>query len=226
MISLIVVNFNSYDFLELLVESINIFSKIDYELIVVDNSYVKQNISGNNIKVFTQENNIGHGAGLNLGVKQAKFPYIMFLDVDVHFLKHNWEDYFLRKIKHCDVIGAKGVESKPIRPACMFLKKEFASYDWNSTPGYKGHRITPDGFDVAIKAYHEMIKDNVKIEFMESYQNRYKTITGEEWGLENTSLCYHHWHASHLKERQIDFPEDNLIENKKKLFNNIPWRIL
>ena len=29
--------------------------------------------------------------------------------------------------------------------------------DWRATSGYKGHRITPEGFDVGIVAYHQMI---------------------------------------------------------------------
>lgn len=149
----------------------------------------------------------------------------MFLDVDVHMLQYQWEEPFVTHMAQYDVIGAKGVPEKPIRPACMFMKRDVAvRHDWQPTPGYKGHRVTPDGYDVAIAAYHNMVKEGTKIAFMGSYPNRYGTLTGEEWGIEGEPLVYHHWHGSHLAERQVDF-DTNLETEKEKLFSQIPWRL-
>ena len=225
MISIICVNWNSYDFLQVMMESLNWFSQFPHELIVIDNSIEKKIVKG--AKWFPQKSNIGHGAGLNEGVKQSnpQFPYVMFLDVDVHFLKHGWENDFLTNLSKNDVVGAQGVPEKPIRPACMFMKRGIATkYDWKPTPGYKGHRVTPKGFDVAIEAYHQMTNDGVQIKFMESYPNRYGTLTGEEWGL-GCPLVYHHWHGSHTKERQVDF-ENDLEKEKQKLLSSVSWRLL
>ena len=168
--------------------------------------------------------NIGHGEGLNRGVKLAKFDFVMFLDVDAHILCHNWEEPFLRMMEQFDVIGGRGVPAKPIRPACMFLKKEFSGYDWRPSDGYKGHRITPEGTDVAIRAFYQMQADGVRIGFLEGIQSRYDTHTGEEWCIESKPLVYHHWHGSHLAERQVDFTID-LHSEKKKLFDSIAWRV-
>ena len=224
MISIITVNWQSYDFLSILIESLELFSSFKYELVVIDNSIEKKEVSRTNVKWIPQESNIGHGQGLNEGSKHVIYPYVMFLDVDVHFLKRGWEESFLKLMVENDVVGAEGVPEKPIRPACMMMKKGIATkYDWSPTPGYKGHRVNPDGFDVAISAYHKMIKDNVKISFMNSYPNRYGTLTGEEWGIEEP-IVYHHWHGSHTKERQVDFKID-LESEKLKLFSSIPWRL-
>jgi len=226
MISIITVNWNSYDFLELLIESLDRFSHVAHELVVIDNSIHKRTVSRKNVRWVPQETNIGHGCGLNEGVKESnkRFPFLMFLDVDVHFIQHRWEGYFLKKMKDFDVIGAKGVPEKPIRPACMFMKRELGRHDWKPTEGYRGHRVTPDGYDVAIAAYHNMVKDGTKIGFMESFPNRYDTLTGEEWGLDGQPLVYHHWHGSHLTERQVDFEEPLDVE-KAKLFEKIQWRL-
>lgn len=210
MISLITVNWKANDFLELLTESIDRFTHVPHELVVIDNS----------------ENNIGHGAGLNLGVQKSTSEFVMFLDCDTHFLKHHWEDQFLES-EH-DVVVAKGSPEKPIRPACLFMKRKVAiAYDWRATEGYQGHRITPEGTDVAIAAYYEMMKDGVSIQFLNSFPNRYDTATGEEWGF-NEPLVYHHWHGAsiHLPCRQADFPTVDLIEEKAKLFSRITWRML
>lgn len=226
MISLITVNWHAYDFLEVLIESLEIYTTKEVELVVIDNSTSKREIPQKTyIRHIPMSRNIGHGEGLNLGSKLAKFEFVMFLDIDTHFLRHNWHDPLLEMMKTFDVVGGRGVPVKPIRPACMFMKKELAcSYDWRPTEGYKGHRITPDGTDVAIKAYHQIKNNGLKIGFLETVPNRYGTKNGEEFTAFGESLVYHHWHGSHLVERQVDFPNFNLIEDKKVLFESIPWR--
>lgn len=230
MISIVTVNWNSYDFLDLLIESIEFYTNVDWDLIVIDNSIQKKRIMRYHVHQIITEENIGHGAGLNLGADKAVrlFPfnrYVLFLDVDTHFLCHNWESEFLSLIKECDVIVAPGVPAKPIRPACLFTDTKTAlSYNWEASPGYKGHRVTPEGTDVAVAAYHQMTKDGVRLKLMDVHPNHYGTHTGEEWGLNGRALVYHHWHGSHLDERQIDFPNVNLQEEKSKLFSKIIWR--
>lgn len=225
-ISIISVNWNAYDFARVLIESAKIFTNRPYEIIIVDNSTVKEDLSYENVKQFPQWSNTGHGEGLNFGSLQATYPFVLFLDIDCHFIKRGWDDLFFKAIEGFDVIAGRGVPEKPIRPACMFLKQEIAvRYDWRPTPGYRGHRITPTGFDVAIQAYHTMLEDSVKIKLIESQCNRYKTLNGEEWLVDNIPVVYHHWHGSHLKERQADFKED-LLKDKQTLFSKLPWRIL
>jgi len=225
MISIVTVNFNSYDFLDLLIESLERYSSLPYELIVIDNSTIKQQISRDNVSQHQMPKNIGHGEGLNRGAKLAKFDFVMFLDVDAHILCHHWENPFLDMMTQFDVIGGRGVPAKPIRPACMFMKKEFSTYDWKPSDGYKGHRVTPEGTDVAIRAFYQMQTEGVKIGFLEGTKSRYGTYTGEEWCIGGKPLVYHHWHGSHLVERQVDFTVD-LQAEKKKLFESVIWRTL
>ena len=232
MISIITVNYNSYDFLHLLIESLEIFSTLPYELIVVDNSIEKQTIEREHVHVFPMTNNIGHGRGLNNGIYQnsklfPKQPFIMFLDVDCHILCHRWEASFIGMMKKFNIIGGRGMPEKPIRPACMFMKREIAeAYDFRDTISYQGHRVTPTGYDVAILAYYKIMADGNDIGFLEAEGNRYGTLNGEEFVSENgVPLVYHHWHGAHLKERQeLDFPDDDLMLDKDKLFANISWR--
>lgn len=223
MISIISVTWNSYDWLKILLESIDLYTTLEHEVIIVDNTVISQKVD--NVKHIVNNKNIGHGEGLNLGIKHASYPYILFLDVDCHILCRNWENQFLELMNSYDVIGGKGVPQKPIRPACMFLKSEIAQkYDFSATPGYRGIRGGIEGYDVAIKAYHQMLQDNIKIKLIDSIPSRYNTISGEEWCIK-TPIVYHNWHGTHLKERQVDFVDD-LLENKQKLFNQIPWRVL
>lgn len=233
MINIITVNWNCYDFLWLMIESLQRFSSIPHELIVIDNSEERIKVNEPNVHQFFMQSNIGHGEGLNEGIKKAsemfpKNPFYMFLDIDCHFLCHNWEENFVKTMTEYDVVGGKGPASKPIRPACMFVKKNIATnYDWTATKGFKGNRVTPGGLDVAIKAYHLMLRDNVKINLIDSNKdNRFGTINGEEWEIKKQPVVYHHWHGSTLDIRQEDFPDCDLKKDKDKLFQNIPWRLL
>lgn len=231
MITIVTVNWNSYDFLYLMIESLQRFSSLPYELIVIDNSDSDKRLRVNepNVYQFLMQTNIGHGRGLNHGVMKAveMFPkqrFLMFLDVDCHILCYNWEQYFLNKMKNYSLIGARGVPSKPIRPACMFMRKEIMKQDWNASDGYRGNRLTPGGFDVAIKAYYKIMAEH-DVGFLESHKNRYGTLNGEEWTIDDTPVVYHHWHGASLHIRQEDFPHNDLIEDKKYLFSKIPWHL-
>lgn len=230
MITIITVAWNAYDLVGLLVESLYFLSEFPYEIIVVDNSDPRQQLNMPHVHQFFMPANIGHGRGLNHGVAKAfelfpANPFLMFLDCDCHIVKPKWEAAFIGKMKDYDIIGGKGPASKPIRPACMFMKKEIGKYDWADSQGYRGNRVTPGGYDVAIKAYYKIMADNRKIGFLTSSPNRYGTINGEEWCIDGVPYVYHHWHGSHLKERQEDFPDQDLIEDKNKMLSMIPWHL-
>lgn len=231
MISIITVNYNAYDFLWLLIESLERFSSLKNELIVIDNSDHREDVRAPNVHQFFMPGNVGHGRGLNHGVLKAfelfpKNPFIMFLDSDCHFLSQKWEAPFVGKMREYVLIGGKGVPSKPIRPACMFMRRDIAKQNWADSQGYRGNRNTPGGYDVAIKAYYKIMAEDKPIGFLTAGKNRYGTLNGEEWCIDEVPLVYHHWHGSHLLQRQEDFPEDDLIADKTLLFSKIPWRLI
>lgn len=230
MITIVTVNYNTYDFLGLLIESLYFFADVPYELIVVDNSDIRIKLDYPHVHQFFMPTNIGHGRGLNHGVAKAyemfpENPFLMFLDSDCHILKHRWEVPFINKMKNYDIIAGKGPVSKPVRPACMFMRRELGRYDWADTQGYRGNRVTPGGYDVACKAYFKIMADNYRIGFLESKENRYGLAIGEEWCIDDIPLVYHHWHGSWLIKRQEELPEIDLTANKIELFSKIPWRL-
>jgi glycosyltransferase involved in cell wall biosynthesis len=232
-VSIITVNYNSYDFIKVMIDSLKFFASEPYELIVIDNSnrgteMIDTAVYGPLTQIVLGRN-LGHGCGLNIGAREATSPYVLFLDADCHFLRSGWENKFIELIDDCDVVGGRGVPVKPIRPSCTFLRKEVAQYyDWRDTPGYDGHINTPEGLDVAINAYYQMVDNGMKIKFIDatpSGDNRYGTLTGEEWCLDGEPYIYHHWHGTHLKERSFEFPGKDLFAEKEKLFAKLPWKI-
>lgn len=60
-----------------------------YKIVIIDNSFdynFKKINLNKNIKIIRSEN-IGNGAGINLGIKEARTPYALYFDIDVDFNK-------------------------------------------------------------------------------------------------------------------------------------------
>ena len=227
MISIVAVNHKSYEWAKLLIESARRFSEKKHEIVIVENTKVgTQPIQ--DATVVDNHGEPSHGVGLNVGVLAAQGEFCLVLDIDCHFLHGGWETAFQRALEGHHVVTVPGSEAKPLRPACMFMKTSVArGYDWRSTPGYQGHRVTPDGFDVGIIAYHEMVAAGLPIRWMEiigKKAGRYPTINGEEYALMGIPYFYHHWHGTHLEYRQKDYPDVDLAADKELLFRSIPWK--
>jgi hypothetical protein len=225
MISIITVNWNTYDFLWLLIESLERYSTFPYELIVIDNSEKKLRVNENHVYQFLMKTDIGYGKGLNYGVSKSyeMFPnnkFLMFLDVSCHILKSQWEIQFIKSMEKYDFLGVKGTSLNPIKSKCMFMKKNLGKYDWCATEvKSKNSKI----YDVGIKAYYKIMADGYNIGFMSTCNNRYKTNNGEEFVLNETPLIYHHYCEHDLNEKKECFPENE--KDKKSLFEKIPWRL-
>ncbi len=221
MISIVTVNFNSNDFITLLLNSIERTRSEKIEIVLVDNSHCESHFPCSYL--YNSSPDKTHGHGLNLGLKIAQGEEVLILDSDCHFLQPGWEQVFRTCLENHDCLTVAGPPQKPLRPACCFMKHADAIlYDWRATAGYQGHRITPEGFDVGIVAYHQMKAKNCSFYFMEIGSNRYGTRTGEEYGIDGKMYIYHHWHGSHLADRQYDYDID-LQHEKNLLFQKIPW---
>ncbi len=97
-LSIIIISFNTKEFLKKCLLSIreNTSKPLNYEIIVVDNNSsdgTKDEISNfssqiSNFKLIENEENVGFAKACNIGVKQAKGRYILFLNPDTHIFKH------------------------------------------------------------------------------------------------------------------------------------------
>src|ERR1051326_3391797 len=112
MISVLTVNYNAPEFIEILLTSIRNTCDHLPPVIIVDNSQFISKISSywyNNLRIFNQKRNIGHGEGINVGLKEAKTEYVLILDSDRHFVESHWSELLLHEIE--DVIVAKGSDA-------------------------------------------------------------------------------------------------------------------
>ena len=89
MISIVIVNYNSYDYLDNCLKSINnsCLDNIKIETIIINNNYsnlVLKNIYKDlNIKIIEISKNIGYSKAINIGVNQSKYSTIITMNPDV-----------------------------------------------------------------------------------------------------------------------------------------------
>ena len=103
-LSIIIVSYNTKDFIEECLESIKATSKgFDYEIIVVDNASEDNSLEMLKTKfpdviVVKNQENIGFSKANNLGVEKSKGRYVLFLNPDTVV----YEDALLNMVKFMD----------------------------------------------------------------------------------------------------------------------------
>jgi len=87
MLSIVIVNYNSGDYLGRCLHSINTQTFGDYEVIIIDNASTDGSLSQmkafNNIIVVCNDANIGFARAQNQGMRMAKGAYLMPLNFDI-----------------------------------------------------------------------------------------------------------------------------------------------
>ena len=113
-VSVVVLNYNNKKVITHCVDTLLKYNdRYNYQIVVVDNmstdgSYeILQEKYGKNITLVRNTKN-GCSSGRNLGVKNSKGKYILFLDSDEWILNKYWLDSYLETIIDNDNIGAIG----------------------------------------------------------------------------------------------------------------------
>ena len=105
-IKIIIVNYNTPDLIEKLIESYYNFKYDKYQLIIIDGSNIPTNINKskelskkfpNIIFEFTGYN-IHHGPGLHYGMKKYNADYFLLMDSDSYFIKEGLIEFCLENI--------------------------------------------------------------------------------------------------------------------------------
>lgn len=118
-LSIIIVNYNTYELTKQTIESV--FNKnldFDYEIILVDNAssdnsieHIKQHFENylikETLKVIVNHDNLGFSKANNIGIKKARGEYILLLNSDTYVLK-NCLQKSIEYIQSFNGIGALG----------------------------------------------------------------------------------------------------------------------
>lgn len=121
-LSIIIVNYNSLNFIKECIRSINdsIKSrKLKYEILVIDNNsddgsveYLKEESRNGSIRLTVNNNNLGFSRASNIGALKASGRYLLFLNPDTRIMEGRFEDLidFYKNRDKSEKTGAAGVK--------------------------------------------------------------------------------------------------------------------
>jgi len=228
-LSIISATVDSPEWAELLVKAVRKFSSLKYELIIIDNGSLPENLtwleSQEDVDLVKLPRNIGHGDAMDLGTRLAKAEYICFLDIDSHPMRRRW-DRELIDLYNADpetrLVGCIGPDHKPLHPPLFFYKKAFIVEN-NILFKYQPRIST----DTAQKSYWDILALGFKVHRLEKGPKVYNCI-GDEIQLNGQSSLYHHWYGTRFCEHNPEKRKDRLdgysleehLENKRQLLEH------
>lgn len=132
--SIIMLTHNQLEFTKKCIESIRNYTKLNYEIIIVDNASSDETVKyleeQNDLKIIFNSENVGFAKGNNQGYKIATGDTILFLNNDV-VVTSNWLESILNTLydeKNTGIVG-------PVTNNISGEQKIFVSYDQNSLNG-------------------------------------------------------------------------------------------
>ncbi|EKD56837.1 MAG: hypothetical protein ACD_58C00072G0003 [uncultured bacterium] len=123
MITVLIVNYNTADFIKVSLYALYKLTKNPYLVYILDNNSSEKDF--NNLKKISKVfSNVGlervtsdrkgsaaHGSALNILIKKVKTPYFCILDSDAVWLKKNWDEILINKINNS--VKVIGTEAPP-----------------------------------------------------------------------------------------------------------------
>jgi glycosyltransferase involved in cell wall biosynthesis len=128
LITVITVNYNTSDFIEVTLFALAKLTKNEYKVIICDNGSrysdkrrLKRMVAKyHNVELFFREQSTrgsrAHGEALDILIDKIDTPYGVILDADASFLKKDWDEILINQLDdEIKIIGAPPVKN-PIKP--------------------------------------------------------------------------------------------------------------
>ena len=196
-LSIIIVSYNTKDYLEDTLQSIKQSTDhLEKEIIVVDNASTDGSLEMLNkfnwVKLINNKHNLGYAAANNSGLKQARGEYILFLNSDTKIFPHTLSTMIDFMDQHPDVgISTCRVElpSGQIDPASH---RGFPT-PWNALTYFLGlEKLLPK--TKFFSGYHQSWKDMTQVHDIDSPAGAFfltrKSILDQIGGFDNQFFMY------------------------------------
>ncbi len=237
LISILTVNYNTADFVKLMLYALKHLTKNNYKVYILDNNstindysklsqYVKEY---ENVFLERHETNLkgseAHGTALDYLIQKVDTKYFSILDSDATWLKQNWDEILIQqfddKIK---VIGTQAPGKKhkdfPLMFCILFETKTFNSLNISFLPQESRNPLKDTGWQLREKYLKANYKGKI-IEFKNtrSYkQGKFKNLLVAEYYLDNN---YDEIFASHYG-RGASLGANKYINTKMRYVYAIP----
>ncbi|MGE4294075.1 MAG: glycosyltransferase family 2 protein [Campylobacterales bacterium] len=130
MISIIVAVYNQLEMNKLFVESLNRYSTLPFELIIIDNGSTDGSaefFEGVGAKVIRNSGNYSYPVCQNIGIKNAKYDIYAFLNNDI-IVSPKWDERFVEVMKRngLDIVTSCGIERMESKQIKKFYRKKWS----------------------------------------------------------------------------------------------------
>lgn len=177
-LSILTVNYNTSDFIELILYALDKLTKNTYQVFIVDNNstikdykkLLKYSEKYNNI--YIERNNTqlkgskAHGTALDYLIQKIDTEYFSILDSDATWLKKDWDDILIKNINaKTKVIGtqAPGIKHKdfPLMFCILFESKTFNELHISFKPKEPYDPIKDTGWEIREKYLNAQYKGEI-----------------------------------------------------------------
>lgn len=228
LISIVSANIDSPEWAELLIKSIRKFTASEYEIIIIDNGSLPENLTWlrtqRDVRLELIGHNAGHGAAMDMGTRLARSTFVCVMDIDAHFQRSGWDlDLMSRYRAHpkTRMIGCRGPDHKPMKPPLFFFEKQFImanQLSFRHVPGIST--------DTAQKVYFDIIDLGLNVERFAPGFKIYSCY-GDQFYINSQPSFYHHWYGTRFNEHNPAKRKDELdgykyedyLKNKQALFS-------
>lgn len=199
--TIVIVNWNSLEFLAVAVEAVRRFSQDEVRITVVDNGsrdgsrrWLRRR---NDVRAILLPANVGHAVAMDFGFLLAKTRIVVALDVDAFPLASTWLPELLGALDRAEVAGVRFNRSYA-HPCCMAIRRRrFLEQRHTFVSNY-----FPEGLGVTTWDVGELIsmREQPRVALFEPTEIRGPGGVGMRWG----DLVYHNAYST---RHRFHFPD-------------------
>ena len=198
-VTVVTVNFNSREFLTVLVDAVRRFSPPDVELLVVDNgssdgtdAYLKEHPGIGSVRFPV---NLGHGPAMDLGFLRVRTEFAIALDVDAFPINERWIDAVVTPLRQGSrVAGARAsvtsMKRDYVHPSYLAMRvADFvdAGHTFSPGPGLQAGSLIS-------------MREEPNLAYIDATSVRGPGPVGSVFG----GVVYHNYYSTRFKKRQDD----------------------
>lgn len=127
-VTAVIVNWNSWQYLEPTLYAIRRFSADGLRVIVVDNRSSDQSKARlrdrSDVRVVKLPRNLGHGTALDIGFLLARTEYLISLDVDAFPIAAGWVERLIEPLQQGYTVSGAHLRGGFVHPCCLAIRLE------------------------------------------------------------------------------------------------------
>jgi hypothetical protein len=183
-LTILSVNFNTSDFLNISLYALQKLTENDYCVNIIDTGSTKKDFKNlnhiarlyKNITIkrinFGLTGSLAHGTALNYLTKNITTPYFVILDSDAVFLKKSWDNILIKRINgKTKIIGTQAPPQKPqdfpLMFAALFETKTFKELHLDFTP-----KNIKNGQDTGFELRNKYLSSDFQGEIIKFFNTR------------------------------------------------------